>query len=382
MIQAALDIGAGTYNIGMSPNVMHVSIDHWLHQFPINFYDDVLDGRTGRYKVWTLNNIPLACGISANTVAVNEEGKRYMNEAKYERLLGRSRARVVALLRCGQLLLHDHFRRRPPGHRERRVQQHLQVGRLLRAGRQLRPTCPFPKCTKALATPLTKAWPGKAKRFSELAEQIGIEGSVLEATIDEYNKLCDAGEDTAFGKDPKYLAKFTSGPYYAVQIFTTSFSTCGGLDVDPSIRVLKDDHQTPIEGLYAIGVDSMGVLLNPNRNYVGFGGVAQGWLWTSGRLAGINAATYVKDAYGEFTYVSPALVDVEAQASPPLVSTAAGPPRHVWPWRAVVWERRVRRGKRLPSVPPQQKVARGARYGYNTPQMNSVSGRGGNPHWR
>ena len=157
------------------------------------------------------------------------------------------------------------------------------------------------------------AWKGET--LSELAEQIGIEGSVLEATIDEYNKLCDAGEDTAFGKDPKYLAKFTSGPYYAVQIFTTSFSTCGGLDVDPSIRVLKDDHQTPIEGLYAIGVDSMGVLLNPNRNYVGFGGVAQGWLWTSGRLAGINAATYVKDAYGEFTYVSPALVDVEAQSS-------------------------------------------------------------------
>ena len=37
MIQAALDIGAGTYNIGMSPNVMHVSIDHWLHQFPHQF---------------------------------------------------------------------------------------------------------------------------------------------------------------------------------------------------------------------------------------------------------------------------------------------------------------------------------------------------------
>ena len=94
--------------------------------------------------------------------------------------------------------------------------------------------------------------------------------------------------------------------------YNASFSTAGGLDVDTQIRVLKDDHETPIEGLYATGVDSMGVLLHPERNYSGFGGVAQGWLWTSGRLAGINAANFVNETYGGFTYVSPALVDTSA----------------------------------------------------------------------
>ena len=56
----------------------------------------------------------------------------------------------------------------------------------------------------------------------------------------------------------------------------------------------------------------MGVLLHPERNYSGLGGVAQGWLWTSGRLAGINAANFVNETYGGFTYVSPALVDTSA----------------------------------------------------------------------
>lgn len=82
--------------------------------------------------------------------------------------------------------------------------------------------------------------------------------------------------------------------------------------MDTQIRVLKDDHVTPIEGLYAIGVDSMGVLLNPNRNYAGYGGPAQGWLWMSGRLASIDAARYIDEDCGGFTYVSPALVDVQA----------------------------------------------------------------------
>ncbi|WP_181861998.1 FAD-binding protein [Slackia isoflavoniconvertens] len=77
-----------------------------------------------------------------------------------------------------------------------------------------------------------------------------------------------------------------------------TFGTCGGLDVDASMRVLKDDHTTPIDGLYAIGNDSLGVIHNPNRHYCGFGGVAQGWLWTGGRIAGEHAANYVADTFG------------------------------------------------------------------------------------
>ncbi len=314
MVQAALDIGAGTYNIGMSPNIMHVSTDHWLHQYPINFYDDVLDGRTGRYKSWTLNNIPLACGISANVVAVNKEGKRYMDEAKYESFADDQDHESWPCFASGNYyysIVSDDVLQEIATEGFNKIYKWEGYC----AQGDIPADMPVPEVYEGLGYAIEEGMAWKGDSIADLAGQIGIDVDVLEATVAEYNKLCKAGEDTAFGKDPQYLTEFTCGPYYAIQIFNTSFSTCGGLDVDTDIRVLKDDHETPISGLYAIGADSMGVLLNPNRNYVGFGGVAQGWLWTSGRLAGANAARYINDEYGGFTYVSPALVDVEAQSS-------------------------------------------------------------------
>jgi fumarate reductase flavoprotein subunit len=53
---------------------------------------------------------------------------------------------------------------------------------------------------------------------------------------------------------------------------------------------LKDDHATTINGLYASGTDCLGVLLTEKKAYVTYGGLAQGWAFTSGKLAGASAA--------------------------------------------------------------------------------------------
>ena len=42
---------------------------------------------------------------------------------------------------------------------------------------------------------------------------------------------------------------------------------------------------------YVIGNDSLGVLNASDKAYVTYGGAAQGWALTSGRLAGANAAS-------------------------------------------------------------------------------------------
>ena len=47
---------------------------------------------------------------------------------------------------------------------------------------------------------------------------------------------------------------------------------------------------TPVENLYAIGNDSIGVLLESGKAYVTYGGAAAGWALTSGRLAGASVA--------------------------------------------------------------------------------------------
>ena len=138
----------------------------------------------------------------------------------------------------------------------------------------------------------------KADSVEELAGMIGIDAAALKATVDAYNKDAETGSDAEFGKAPEFLQKLGSAPFYAIELHNATFGTCGGLDVDASMRVLKDDHTTPIDGLYAIGNDSLGVIHNPNRHYCGFGGVAQGWLWTGGRIAGEHAANYVADTFG------------------------------------------------------------------------------------
>lgn len=314
MIKAALDIGAGTFNADMSPNVMHVMLDHWLTQYPINFYDDVLDGRTGRYKCWTLNNIPMACGISANTLAVNQGGERFMDESHYESFasdieheswpcfLAGSHYYTILSDDVLQGIATEGFGNIP------KFEGYCSQG-------DIPADMPVPEVYEGLGYAIDEGMAWKSDTIAGLAEQIGIDPDMLESTVRDYNDLCEAGEDASFGKDPKYLTALERGPFYAVEVFPAAFGTVGGLDVDEQIRVLKDDHVTPIEGLYAIGDDSLGVLLNPHHNYAGFGGVCQGWLWTSGRLAAENAAQYVNDTYGGFTYVSPALVDTEAQST-------------------------------------------------------------------
>lgn len=65
--------------------------------------------------------------------------------------------------------------------------------------------------------------------------------------------------------------------------------TGGGLDVDTDMHLLKEDG-TPVENVYIVGNDSLGTLNESNKAYVTYGGCAQGWALTSGRLAGANAA--------------------------------------------------------------------------------------------
>ena len=83
------------------------------------------------------------------------------------------------------------------------------------------------------------------------------------------------------------------GAYYAIKGASYVYSTCGGLDVDANLNVL-DESGAPIQGLYAVGNDSLGVLLASEKAYVTYGGAAAGWALTSGRLAGANAAAYAQ----------------------------------------------------------------------------------------
>lgn len=130
----------------------------------------------------------------------------------------------------------------------------------------------------------------KAESVEELAELLNM--PELAATIEAYNAACQSGEDAEFGKDASMLRAIdTTGTLYAVKAAPFCYCTNGALDVNENIEVL-DTEGNVIPGLYACGLDSMGVLFTEESGYIDYGGVAHGWCYVSGRIAGENAAAY------------------------------------------------------------------------------------------
>lgn len=129
----------------------------------------------------------------------------------------------------------------------------------------------------------------KADSLEELAEKLGVDAAELTATTQAYTSYADGSATDPFGKDAGLMSSLAEGPYYAVVGAGYYYGTCGGLDIDETCRVLKTDG-TAFENLFAVGQDSMGVLFSNQVPYVTYGGAAQGWVITSGRLAGTNAA--------------------------------------------------------------------------------------------
>lgn len=118
----------------------------------------------------------------------------------------------------------------------------------------------------------------EAPTLAELAGKIGVPASILEATART------AGSSATPSKPNRICARFARGPYVAlgpVRYFINF--TDGGVAVNNRLQVLGQD-DTPIAGLYAAGLIGMGgVLLEGHGHHLG-------WAFTSGRLAGRNAA--------------------------------------------------------------------------------------------
>ena len=157
---------------------------------------------------------------------------------------------------------------------------------------------------------------------AELAQQIGIEPAVLQATVDEFNRHARNGEDPAFGKGSKAynryqgdelitpnpcVAPLEQGPFYAIKLVVGDIGTFAGLVTDEKTRVL-DDAGRPIKGLYAVGNDAASVM---GGNYPG-AGITLGPALTFGYVAGLQLAS--AEAKAEAQIEQPVLVPVSRAA--------------------------------------------------------------------
>ena len=135
--------------------------------------------------------------------------------------------------------------------------------------------------------PFIKAY--KADTIEELAGLIGIAPDALAGTVADYNALCEAGEDTQFNKDAKYLNPITEGPFYAVKEYDMTRGNYGGILTNADFQVVTEDGE-PIPGLYATGIISSGDYFGdyyPGREALSL--CAHG-----GYIAGNNAAEFAR----------------------------------------------------------------------------------------
>ncbi len=110
-------------------------------------------------------------------------------------------------------------------------------------------------------------------------EDVKMDPATLKETVDAYNAMVDAGQDTEFGKSAELMTrKIETGPFYAAWATPNMHDCLAGLKTDGRRQVLKVD-ETPIEGLFACGECAGG-----HRAH-GLGKVQ-----TSGYIAGFYAA--------------------------------------------------------------------------------------------
>lgn len=131
-------------------------------------------------------------------------------------------------------------------------------------------------------TPIENA---KFDTLDELASHFSIPVDTLKDTIDNYNSYCAQGFDPEFAKRSKMLVPIDlKGPFYASKSLPTVFCVYGGPRCDIDAHVLDYDDK-PIEGLYEVGI-MMGDLYQPVYTYL-FPGANMGfWNITYGYLTG------------------------------------------------------------------------------------------------
>ena len=132
----------------------------------------------------------------------------------------------------------------------------------------------------------------RAQSLRELAAMSGLPEEALVQSVQEFNALIDAGEDTVFGRFSRgdnAPPKIQQPPFYTLQIFPVTRKNMGGVAVDREMRAL-DMSGNILAGLYAVGELNGSLGINGKH---GLDGMFLGPAILSGRVAAqsIVAAT-------------------------------------------------------------------------------------------
>lgn len=286
MMVSAINNGAATYNLDMAPASHVKSTAYHIRTFAVHNRDGV-GGQTPKQNRWSINDAPIAMGTQKNALHVGPDGKRYDSETHGMFPFWKVGPEWFTIY--GQDFIDQVAERGIDGKAGTYISTSLNpfgIGSFPYAR-------PVPQIYQIVDEAIAEGYMYKADTFEELAEKIGVPTDAFVSQVKDYQKYCETGVDEQFGKEANMLVKNTQkAPYYAIRMKSMTYCTLGGLDVDESINVLLPDGKR-MGGLYACGNDSHGVLSSNKAPYAQYGGVAQSWAFTSGRLAGLSSAEYV-----------------------------------------------------------------------------------------
>lgn len=92
----------------------------------------------------------------------------------------------------------------------------------------------------------------RADTLDELADMIGVDKQALKEQVERYNAQCEAGEDTDFYKENHFLFPVKTGPFTACKVGPGLLAIVGGIHISDHFEVLNSENE-PIPNLYAIG---------------------------------------------------------------------------------------------------------------------------------
>ena len=129
----------------------------------------------------------------------------------------------------------------------------------------------------------------KADTIDELLGMIeGMDVEAAKASIERYNELARAGEDTDFFKSSQRLFALENGPFYAAECgCALTLGNLGGLESDEDCHVYNTDREL-IPGLYAAGATQGGRFAV--QYPISLKGLSAGMCMVYGKIAGENAA--------------------------------------------------------------------------------------------
>ncbi len=185
-----------------------------------------IKGTFGKHPTDETNNHS-CLAVYKGAIAVNQEGRRFVDESLSYKLLG------AACLRqpygaAFQILDEPIFRSGDDRVRILDFHRRIEEGTMLRA-----------------------------ETLAALAGMIEVPAEALAATVAAYNRCVDAGEDPQFGRkhlvhNHGALRRIETPPFYAYPSTAAVYGTYCGLRVDPAMRV-RDVFGEPIAGLFAAG---------------------------------------------------------------------------------------------------------------------------------